>query len=140
MLCTGQHRDAPGHAIHTDDGQVELADHHGQAEPERNKADGRENLQRAIGRGGTQKTAVASIRDSEQHNACGEDGERPNVRPVELAPQPHRPAPRDCRIMTASTIRPAARYCHSCRNPFSSSMTCTAAMTMAPANVRSAEP
>ena len=136
IMRAGEHGDTAGHAVHADHGQVELAHHHRQAQPERHQADSREGLQRAVGGRRAEELAVAPIHRGEQDDAGCEDGERPGMGTIEMVPQLHRPLPRACRMMTARTISPAARYCHSCRSPLSSNMTCTAAMTIAPANVR----
>src|SRR5262249_39611094 len=117
-----------------------FADHHGQPEPQGHETDGREGLQRAVSGREAEEAAVAAVDRGEHDDAGRQDNERPSMRAAESEAHAHRPLPRACNTMTASTISPAARYCHSWRNPLSSSMTCTAAITIAPANVRKADP
>src|SRR5262249_37578907 len=140
MLHAGEDGDAARHAVHSDDRKIELPDQHGQPEPQRYEPDGGEDLQRAVGGRRAEEATLPPVDDSEHDDAGGAAREWPRVRPVEMAPRSHRAAPRACSTITASTITPAARYCHSWRRPLSSSMTCTAAITIAPAKVRSAEP
>ena len=139
-MRAGEHGNTTGHAVHADHRQVEFTYHHRQAQPERHQANSREGLQRAVGGRRAEELAVAPIHRGEHDDAGCENGERPSMGTIEIVPQLHRPLPRAWRMMTARTISPAARYCHSWRNPLSSNMTCTAAMTIAPANVRTADP
>src|SRR5262249_28239069 len=132
MLSASEHRDAARHAVHADHRQVEFADHHGQPKPQRHQADGREDLERAVGGRRAEKRSLAGIERSEQEDAGREDGERPPMWTGKLAPRVHRSLPRACSTMTASTISPAARYCHSWRSPFTTTLTYTPSMTITP--------
>ena len=71
------HRDAAGHAVHADDGEIELADHHGQAEPERHEADRSERFEARCGGGEGQK--ILRVDERKTDNAGRQDEQRTHV-------------------------------------------------------------
>ena len=62
---------------------------------------------------------LTAIYGCDQDDARRQHRQGADVRATELTPRTHRPPPRARRTITASTMMPAARYCHSWRSPLS---------------------